>query len=183
MQGGLYFLGLVALQGLGAAASVALPRGERLDAGFVAPLEDPIGQVAEPLLDVRHTYLEDQLEAGQPRVVTRDRPRSSLQAAGVVGENQLLEREREWIAGCEPAGALRAHPRQQVRSYIKEGISRPAAQPLEAAADERIAAHSLDVEGDASTRLIAVDDAQRAGALGGVGDRPHVPQVTGRLEA
>ena len=39
MQGGLYFLGLVALQGHDPAAAVALPRGERLDAGFVAPLE------------------------------------------------------------------------------------------------------------------------------------------------
>src|SRR5947207_8297763 len=179
MQGGLYFRGLVALQGHDPAASVALPRGERLDAGVVAPLEDPIGQVAEPLLDVRHTYLEDQLEAGQPRVMARDRPRSGLQAAGVVGENQLLERERERIAGCEPACALRAHLREQVRSYIKEGVARPAAQPLEAAADERIAAHRLDVERDASTRLIAVDDAQRAGGLGGDGDRAHVLQVAG----
>ena len=110
------------------------------------------------------------------------RPGPGFQAACVVGEDQLLEREGEGVAGREPARALRPGLRDQLRTYIKECVAGAAADPLEAAADEGVAVQRLDVDGHAAAGLVAVDQAESAGGVGRVGDRPHVLQVPRRVE-
>src|SRR5258708_27716951 len=77
---------VLALQGYDPAPPFPLARSERPDAGLVATFEDAIGMVAQALLDVVHTDLEDQLQPRQPRVMRGYRPSASLQPAGVVGE-------------------------------------------------------------------------------------------------
>ena len=110
------------------------------------------------------------------------RPGPGLEAAGVVGESQLLKGERKRVAGGEPAGAAWPDLGDQLGPHIKKGVARPAADPLQAAADEGVAAHRLHVQRHAAAGLVAVDQAQGAGGVGGVGDRADVLQVAGRVE-
>ena len=111
-----------------------------------------------------------------------DRPRSRLQAARIVGEDQLLQGEGEGVAGGEPPGALRLYARDQVRPHIKECVAGSAAHPFEAATDERVAVHRRHVERHATAGLVAVDQAQGPRGVGRVGDRADVLQVAGRVE-
>ena len=182
MQLRLDLFGPVALQGHDAAAVGALSGREGAHAGLVAALEDPVGQVPQPLLDVGHADFEDELEPGQAHVVAGDRPRPCLQTAGVIGEGQLLEGEGERVAGGEPAGALGAGLGDQLGPHIKEGVAGSAADPLQAPSDECVAIHLGNVERDAAARLVAVDDAKSALGVGGVSDRADVLQVAGRVE-
>src|SRR5207247_11457977 len=99
----------------------------------------------EALLDVRHAHLEHEVQPGQTRVVATDRPRSRLQAARIVGEDQLLQGEGEGVAGGEPPGALRLYARDQVRPHIKECVAGSAAQPLETDTDERVSVKGCHV--------------------------------------
>src|SRR5436309_2028244 len=165
-----------------AAPKPVLENVAKADAGGVAALEDAVGQVSKPLLDVVDANFQDQLQAGQTRVVAGHRPGPGFQAPGVVGEGELLQRESERVAGREPAGAARPHLGDELGLHIQKGVARPAADPLEAASDERVAAHRLHVQRHAAAGLVTVDHAQRAGGVGGVGDRPHVLQVAGRIE-
>ena len=150
---------MVALQGHDPAALVARAGRERLHAGRIAALEDAVRQVAESPLDVRDPDLQDQLEAGQPSVVAGHRPGAGLEAAGIVGEVQLFQGERERVAGGKPARPVRPNAGDQPGLHIKEGGARPAREPLQAAADERVAIHRADVDGHAPTCLVAVDQA------------------------
>src|SRR5439155_776501 len=92
------------------------------EAGVVAALEDAVGQVPKPLLDVVDANFQDQLQAGQTRVVAGHRPGPGFQAPGVVGEGQLLQRESERVAGGEPAGAAGPHLGDQLGLHIQKCV-------------------------------------------------------------
>src|SRR5207244_3849758 len=138
-----HFLGVIGLERHYAAAPLALAWRERLHAGLVASLEDAVGQVAQPFLDVRDTHLEAELQPRQPRVVAGHRPGSRFEPPSVVGEDELLERERERVPGRKPAGALRADSGDELGPDVQEGVARAPAEPLEASADESVAVHRL----------------------------------------
>src|SRR3989442_8977544 len=126
MEARLHLLRLLALQRHDAAPALPLAWCERPDAGLIAARQNAVGQVAQPLLDVGDADLEDQLQARETRVVAGHRPRSGLQAPRVVGEGQLLQGEREGVAGGEPAGAARSYLGDQLGSYIEKGVARAA---------------------------------------------------------
>src|ERR1700731_775579 len=110
------------------------------------------------------------------------RPGAGFEAARVVGEVEPFEGEGERVPGGEPAGPLRANAGDQLWPNVKEGGPRPTREPLEAAADEGVAVHRRHVDGHAAAGLVAVDEAQGALRMGGVGDRTDVLEVAGGVE-
>src|SRR5579859_5440263 len=182
VQRRLHLFGVVRRQRDDAASLQALARREDVDAGVVAAVDDDVGQLTQPPLDVVDAHLEDQLEPGERSVVRGNRPRPGLQPPGVGGPVEPLQRERERVLCGKPARTLRLRSRQQLGAHVHERRARAAAQPLQASADEGVAAELMHVDGHAADRLVAVDDAQRAGGVRGVGDRPDVLQVAGRIE-
>jgi len=83
---------------------------------------------------------------------------------------------------AKPAGAVGPHAGDKVRPHVHEGGAGSARHPLEASAHERVAAHRVHVERDAAAGLVAVDQAEGAGAWAASAIGRTSWQVAGRVE-
>ena len=108
------------------------------------------------------------------RVDGHQRGRAGLEPAGVVVQLERRGIEAELLAMREPARHARREGREQLGTRVEERHPGAAQQPLEPAARVEVHVEGLHVHRHLTRRLIAVDEAEGASAMGDPGDRSGV---------
>src|SRR5690606_12901895 len=99
------------------------------------------------------------------------------EAKRIVAEVDVVHLEGKWPLVRHPAGELRARRSQVILARVEEHAARPAAHPLQHAAEIIIDVQRAHVERDDPAGVIPVEDDSRADSVRLFDDRLHVEDI------
>ena len=168
---------LVDVDGDGAAAPLRVAGARDAEAGRVGEGDQQVGLSERIGADPLDADLFDQVVAGGGRVERRNVRRAGEEARRAGGvAHLLLERERRLVG--LPARVARLEQRGEIGPNVEPAVARPAAEPLDRAADGEVDVQGGHVERDDAGGLVGVEDHVRAGLVGTLDDpvrRPGSP--------